>query len=373
MSRSDDNLNRGLERLDPVLPGELEGARESEDAAELLESILAPGVVPVADDDALLPRPDRNLRRHAIPGLAAAALAAAVVVLLVGLPGGGGGGDGLSVALGRAAAAAASAPQPAGDLPYTYMKTRELAVDTAGADQRSWSVTRRATREEWLTWDGSGRLRVVSGPAGFVGPRDRAEWKAAGSPRFLTLGFEPRTEDRWVAAGLWNPRVEGFPTDPAALAGRLRVEARHDHGGLPVPAAILQSIAADLRDPGASPPVRQALYEAARRVPGIEYLGPRTDPEGRRGVAIGVTAPYAGRPALYSLIFDPRTSRVLATETTALGAAARAPRLLRASVYLGSRGSAPTATTPYLVYRIPAQNPRARALDAAFDDGRTGS
>src|SRR6185437_15590342 len=91
----------------------------------------------------------------------------------------------------------------------------------------------------------------------------------------------------------------------------------------------------------ASPAFRQALYEAAKRVPGISYLGERTDPAGRRGIAVGVPGKTAGAPVVYSMIFDPATSQVLATEMTSRareGADPRGPRLLRARVYLRSRG-----------------------------------
>jgi hypothetical protein len=244
-------------------------------------------------------------------------------------------------ALDQAAATAASRSQATG-VPYTYLKTREVSVNTNAADRRSWQVLQSTTREEWVTRDGAGRLRIVDEPARFVGSGDRAEWEGAGEPTFLTLGFGRRTEDRFLDAGMLRGSVEELPSDPATLAGRLRAKAEVERGELPVDAATLQLIAEDLRDPGASPALRQGLYEAAERVPGISYLGERTDPAGRRGVAVGVPSEVAGAPVVYSMIFDPATSQVLATEMTsrARGGATggRGPRLLRARVYLKSRG-----------------------------------
>jgi hypothetical protein len=383
-----DNLMRDLQRLDPVKPGELDGAANTADAAELLQRILSDEQDPAADAshaDDHLRRPDRNVRgggwRFRPPKLALGAVAVAAVAILaliVGLSAGGGGGGGkdrLASALGGAAAAAASR-QAAAEQPYTYLKTREVSVNTTDADQRSWKVYQPTTREEWVTRDGSGRMRIVAGPSRFVNSSDRAEWEGAGRPTFLTLGFGRRTEKRWLAAGMLRGGVEELPADPDALAARLRDEAELDHGEIPVPAATLQLIAEDLRNPVASPELRQALYEAAKRVPGISYLGEQTDPEGRSGIAIGVTSSDPGGSTLYSMIFDPHTSEVLATETTSpapgYSGDSEAPTIVRARVFLESRGiaslpedeamslsgfepSTPSGepTTSYLIYRVP--------------------
>lgn len=142
---------------------------------------------------------------------------------------------------------------------------------------------------------------------------------------------------------------------------------------------ILQLIAEDLRSPAASPALRRALFEAAKRIPGIRYLGERTDPEGRPGVAVGVTDHGPDGPARFSLIFDPETARPLATEATSrpAGATAGGPTLLRATVFLGAPevqppveeggswldANAPVAalgpaSTSHLVYRIPVEGDR---------------
>jgi hypothetical protein len=341
MNEKNENLTRELRKLDPVEPGELDGVARGPAASRVLASVLAsdPGAT---GGEAVVPR--RRRRPILVLAPLAAAAAAVVLLLVVGISGGGrgGGGDRLAAALGRAERAASTQAEAAADLPYTYLKTRETSVETASSGGRSWAVLQPTTREEWVAGDGSGRLRVVSGPARFLGADDRAAWEAAGRPSFLPLGFDRRTEDRWLSAGTLGRSVEELSTDPVALATHLRYEAEGDPQGLPVPAATLQLIAEDLRDPGASPALRAALYAAARRVPGIEYLGPRTDPEGREGVAIGLRATSEGQPRLYSLIFDPDTSRVLAGEIASLeprsAADPDAPRLLRAQSYVESLG-----------------------------------
>ncbi len=341
MTERNDNLNRELRWLDPVEPGEFDDAAESPAARDLLQRIVATGHG-VAPAPVRAPARRRRTPRLALTAAGAAALAAAVLFLVLGLTGGGGGNNehGLAAALDRAATTAASRSQMTGT-PYTYLKTREVSVDTNAAERRSWQVRQSTTREEWVTHDGAGRLRIVDEPARFVGSGDRAEWEGAGEPTFLALAFARRTEDRFLDVGMLRGSVEELPVDPATLARRLRAKAEVERAELPLGAATLQLIAEDLRDPGASPGVRESLFEAAKRVPGIAFLGAATDPAGRHGLAVGVPIEVGGTPAVYSMIFDPATSQVLATETTARSRAVgdgRGPHLLRASVYLRSRG-----------------------------------
>jgi hypothetical protein len=384
LNNGNDDIKRELRRLDPVAPGELDGAAETSEAAGMLARIVATdpdaGSGPAhADERRPLPEIDLPRRRRPL-GLAlgaTTAVAVAVLVAVLALTGGGGSeGNHLTAALDAAGARAASAPSAAGAKPFTYLKTREISVRTTDADRRSWNVDQSTTREEWVTPDGSGRLRIVAGPSRFVGSGDRVEWEGAGRPQFLTLGFGGRTEDRWISAGQLRGRVVSLPIEPGALAVRLTEEAADEGGEGPLAAATLQLIAEDLRNPVASPELRRSLYQAANRIPGIEYLGELADPEGRSGVGIGVTSSNAGYPQLYSMIFDPDTSQVLATETTALpgpGADEPAgPTLLRATVYEEAHGThslsekegmwlsgfEPSAYrgqggSNYLIYRVP--------------------
>jgi len=405
MTTKNDPISRELEWFDPVVPGELEESLEAPAAAELRDWIVSLEVEPAARRAPAggPPGAPRNGRvRFAIPGFALAALAFAALAALMVLPRGesGGGDEGAEArALGGAldrAAAAAIAPRAelAAAHRFTYRKTREFSLSTSRARGRAWSVSQRTTREEWIAWDGSGLLRVAAGPTRFIAPADRAEWAAAGRPRFLALGFAGHTEDHWLATGMLDRRFEQLPTEPAALADLLRHEAETHRGGLSVTAATLQEIAEGLLEPGASPELRRALFEAVSLVPGAKYLGAMNDREGRSGVAVGADTTYAGRPALYELIFDPATSAVLATETRGRAAPGTAPKaaglLLRARVYLESKGIESTSgagnlslakfemdsrrqpTTPYLVYRISAPNPWSRAIDASFDDRPSG-
>ncbi|HEY0280529.1 MAG TPA: CU044_5270 family protein [Solirubrobacterales bacterium] len=404
MTKTIDRLTRELKWLDPVTGEEIEGALDTSEARELRTWIVSlevePATRPRREDDG--GGRERGIvsrrRRRVIPVLALTALAAAaaVQVLVGGVPGRGTRQNRLGGVLDRAASVAAATggarDETVAAHQFAYRKTREVSLDTTRRGSRSWSVYQRATREEWVAWDGSGLLRIESEPTRFATSADRAEWEAAGEPSFLALGFAGRTEDHWLAAGMLDRSFEQLPTGPIVLAARLESQARAKGGSTSVGAATLGEIAEDLREPGASPELRQALYEAAKLVPGIEYLGARTDPDGRRGIAVGVSGTYAGRPALYSLIFDPETAAVLATETTAPARVARrgaAGALLRARVYLEARGvEAPAEpgdaslvkfemdsrrqpSTPFLIYGIPVPNQWSRAIDASFEPGRS--
>jgi hypothetical protein len=354
---SDDRLSKELRRLDPVKPGELDRAGEGDAAARLLARVLAedPAAgaerVPAPRDPAQVPGAapgsDRGRAsrtpwwRPTVPKLALAggAVAAIVVATLLlgsstdGGDGSGGSPDRLAGTLRRAATLAGAQPAVGVGRPYSYLKTREQSIDIDVVAERSWQVSQVTTREEWMTPDGPGRMRIVAGPSHFVGANDRAEWEGAGRPGFLALGFGSRTEVHWIAGDVMRRRVEDLPTDPAALLVRLRGEAQAERGEFPLPAATLQVIAEDLRSPAASPRLRRALYEAAGLVPGIRYLGTRTDAEGREGIAIGVTGLGPDGKAQFALIFDPQTTRPLATEAILPTGAGAGPTIRRVTTY----------------------------------------
>lgn len=388
MKTTTDQLARGLRRLDPIRPWETDHSVEGAHAVELLDQILSTAGDPADAGTYEVERRRRRAPALLAGGLALGAAAVAAVMVLTTMSGGSGDRSRLVGAL-DAAATASSRPQAGTEQPFTYVKTREVAVKTAGADKRAWQVYQSTTREEWVTEEGQGGLRLVADPSRFVDSDDRAEWEAAGRPSFLTLGFGRHTEDHWLAAGAGHQVVDELPAEPVALATHLRFEAEvGHHAGLPLSAAILQLIAEDLSSPDASPALRGALYEAAKRLPGIEYFGEATDPEGRGGVAIGVTGPAHAGSRRYSLIFDPATGKVLAGETVGF-VGSGPPRVIHAAVYLASHGipsmsasggawlasfepnsSWQQSPTSFLVYRISPQGATASAVDA---DARTGA
>ncbi len=332
MKSRNESLERGLRSIDP-LDGE-DMNRLSSETEELLASILASG----RDEASRAPRtlrdrilsPVRRRRLLAAVPLAAVVLAAAIV----GVPGGSGGAQDTLPALAQVARAAAAQTPPNADLPYLYAKTREEVTSGTAANDRYWVVHEPAIREEWIAEDGSGRVRVITGPSRFAGPEHREAWEAAGRIDFLAHGWGRHTREADFPAGHFRDslydgvELSELPTDPAELAEwiELRVssgeEARNDN---PFTVKTLTLVAELLNNPLAMPELRAALYEAEGRMPGIEYLGKATDAIGRRGVAVGVESASSGALTLYSLIFDPKTSQVLAYEQRPREAAPASP------------------------------------------------
>ena len=332
MKSRNDSLEKGLRSIDPLDGEEMD--RLSSENEQLLAAILASG----RDEATRAPRALRDRVRPSVRRrrlLAAVPLAAvALVALVVGVPGGSGGAQGTLPALARVAQAAAAQAPPDADLPYRYVKTREEVTSGTAANGRYWLVHEPAIREVWIAEDGSGRVREIVGPSWFVGPEDREAWEAAGRIDFLPHGWGMHTGEADFPAGHFSDslydgvRLSELPTDPAELTEWLerRVNSGEEaRNGNPFLVKTLTLVAELLNNPLATPELRAALYEAEGRIPGIEYLGEASDAIGRRGVAVGTESANSGVLTLYSLIFDPRTSQVLAYEETPREAAPASP------------------------------------------------
>jgi hypothetical protein len=337
MRSRNETLDEGLRAIDPA-GGE---GREPRDGAadELLRTILDSDAAPGGEEPrrraAAPARRAKGLRRRRIL-VPLAAGAAALLAVIVGLPGGGGGRSTLP-ALARVAEAAAAQPSPDTGLPFLYVKTREDTTDTSIANGQSWSVYHDETDEEWIARDGSGRVRRVVAPPRFVTPEDREAWEAADKINFLVHGFQGFSEEAKLPAGHFDNRfpgapdgsLAGLPTDPDELAEWLTDHASDPApggGAYPLSVKTLTLVAEILQNPLATPELRAALYEAEGQIPGVEYLGEATDQIGRRGVAVGARSANSGAPTLYSLIFDPKTSQVLATQQTMLSPPSAMPK-----------------------------------------------
>jgi hypothetical protein len=64
----------------------------------------------------------------------------------------------------------------------------------------------------------------------------------------------------------------------------------------------------------ALPVLRAALYRVSSGFPGVEFIGDRTDPSGRSGVAVGVTYQGPGARIQVLMIFGEETSALLSQE-----------------------------------------------------------
>lgn len=234
------------------------------------------------------------------------------------------------------AATVAERQRPLALLPgrYAYTKSQSFDLTTTVKGGRGFSALVPRTREAWIGADGSGRLRETFGDPIFLGPGDRAAWEAAGSP---PLG-ERTSDQRFGPGGLHLPDLAGLPTDPEALYERVRVQA--EEGDVPTNAEMLVVVGDLLRETAAAPALRAALYRVVARIEGIELIGRVTDRAGREGVAVGITSDYSGAKTRKILIFDPKTSALLAERTVLLERVqwldADPPVVIGDSLYLAS-------------------------------------
>jgi hypothetical protein len=151
-------------------------------------------------------------------------------------------------------------------------------------------------REIWIGSDGSGLIRSTSGPASFFTDEDRARWEAAGSLK-LTHG----------------PSIDLFAPGclPGARAWRTRL-GRHPDGleaGLSSRQPLtLHTVQELLGEAVVEPEFCRAVYEIARRLPGIEVMHSISDQLGRAGHGLARTE-HAHR---VELIFSPDIGQLLA-------------------------------------------------------------
>ncbi|NPV09468.1 MAG: CU044_5270 family protein [Anaerolineae bacterium] len=189
------------------------------------------------------------------------------------------------------------------------------------------------SRELWVAPDGSGRIReTFDGPI-FLAECDRAHWQASGSPSFdhaINQDFGP--------GGLHYEDFASLPTDPEALAVAIRAQA--EHADPPVDAGMFVIVGDLLRQPGAPPELRSALYKVAAQIPGVELVGEVTDHAGRSGIAVAMRTEFGGAAERFTLIFDPTTSALLAEERVLLEPAdwtgANPPAIIGYETYLES-------------------------------------
>lgn len=226
----------------------------------------------------------RRKRRSRRGRLALASTSAAAAILAVVVANLGGGQTSAAAAVLRHAAdtAAHQSAPPAGAVVYTHSiaLVQDTAVDANGQVTNSLD---RDEREIWIAPDGSGRIRE-------------------------TLGTN-HSDERFGPGGLSREDFSHWPTSTDAVAEKLRREA--EQTDVPVPLEMFVRAGDYLRETGAPPAVRAALYRVLADIPGIQLLGTVRDHNGRPGTGVAITA--SGEQ--HELILDPNSSQLLGEQS----------------------------------------------------------
>ncbi len=264
--------------------------------------LLLGRVLDAADTDTAPARPRRPLRCGM---LAAAALLAVALIVFPGL---GFGREGATAAasgvLDRAKLAAVDPPARAEQ--YWKITTRSIINEITGegswGDPASTTWLRHAERTTWVAVDGSrptwfrDRLgpyvRQVSGPSVDL---PTVEWHIS---------------DMWTTNLPENASpidVRLLPRDPGLL--RTALYALAAGRGVSADDQVVNDVAGILRQGLADAPLRAALFEVLKTVPGVDLVDDDVTLDGRQGLALGRPEPVGGRTR--HLIFDRATGEFI--------------------------------------------------------------
>jgi hypothetical protein len=329
-----------LELLKDADPVELDRLRAEAPPADRLEAILASG------REGQRAKRRRSPLRMLVPAGGLAAVVAVALLLVAG-------GEGRSVDSAAAAAlkeladAARAHPPtlPPGDDRFLYFRTESKAF-LAKPDEPPFNTGIRtrddfgfllefeSIQEAWVGED-RGRLRNAAGTPRLASPRDRRVWERAGRPKLPGAYDQESPHD----TGIERLRL---PADPDALLAELRARARDEGKGDSRVFSTL--IPGYLREWGVTPEQRATLYEAAARLPEVELLGERRDPEGRPGVGFAMVDEESENRQ--TLILDKDTGLLLAEIWQPLPGGPIPPRatgyhVFRAPVLVDAAGERP--------------------------------
>jgi hypothetical protein len=180
-----------------------------------------------------------------------------------------------------------SEAQPApGPGVYRYSKTAGWSLFTRVDGQQVTSKVMVSTGERWSKiTDDSGQNRMTTGgktTITTVKPHERSQMFDVSK-----LSTDVHELARQLAVG-----------HPTSIGAAERIVAVTDLWGEEVP----------------PPKLRGAVLRVLANEKGFVFQGEVVDRAGRRGLAVGVDSAYSGLPTRYSLIFDPLTGRLLASE-----------------------------------------------------------
>lgn len=230
-------------------------------------------------------RPERRWAITALAGTAAAAAVALVLPVASAPP-----ASAEQVLLVTAQAAGQQLDQAAGAA-YWYVRS-----------EQDFPGTEPLQREIWQARSGVSVLRDEAlVPGALEGkPVDPADVVTTSLDGPAVFGIGGR-QLSWA-------ELDALPTDPDALGKLLRqAVAGHPAGE---DNELWEVVTGLLTESPASPALRQALWEVAARIPGVELLGPMTDATGRPGTAIERDERDQNRD-LNVYVLDPTTGEVL--------------------------------------------------------------
>jgi len=218
--------------------------------------------------------------------------------------------DSLSLAAHRQPAEPAPGP---GQFEYTDSLALNWIDTYNNTPATSYNVSYTERRQIWIGLNGAGRIAETYSNPQLGTAKDRAGWIAAGRPN---LAVAP-TDSRFGPGQLSNgpPNLNRLPDDPAKLAALLT--ARQIEGGPKGPAEDFVQIGDLLRETYVRPSLRAAIFTVAKRIPGVRLLGAVTDQAGRSGIGLAYVSAHPGLHQIVKsvLVFDPKTSKMIAEET----------------------------------------------------------
>jgi hypothetical protein len=274
------------------------------------------------------PRPRRRWWLLAAPGALAAAAATALILTL------GSGVENGSVAprsaaaqaLDRAADAAERAPAVA-PFPtaqqFLYIKSQATYMDISVLGHgRTIPSLDTSTTETWQSAAHPGQQRSFAKTTRWPSAAARRAWIAAGRPALTGAAGLPDALPRATFylgnEQLTYAQVRGFDQPAAAVYRRLRDHYVEGQGGN-IDNELFTQVGDALRQRAAPPKLRAALYRTLALIPGVQYLGHVRDRLGRPAVGVARTDDATGAKTRHELLFDPRTSELLAEQEVMLG------------------------------------------------------
>ncbi|HEY0280210.1 MAG TPA: hypothetical protein VGC32_18250 [Solirubrobacterales bacterium] len=212
---------------------------------------------------------------------------------------------------------------------------RHFTANLLGPEGNAMAALVPRIKEIWTGTDGRTRVRETLGQIEFLAAADQRRWEAAGSPP--PFDFDPaenpihqdgagrpykefsRRSFRGDHVFSAVPKLFSLPTEAQPL--RLAIEHR-SAGGRPAGVssregrATVDRLVEILTEPITSPELRAAAFGALGEVPGVRPEAGVADATGRRGEALtwNIERGFGHR-----VIFDPRTSKVLAEAQMILG------------------------------------------------------